>query len=487
METKSLAKNAIYKTILNICNIIIPIIVGPYVLRVLDREYYDLFNALNADFAIILVIGGFGIYTYGVREISRARDDKNKVNRLFTELFFIGIVTNILVMSGYLGVSFFLQDTKLKIYLCLILSIQFLGNIFNVEWINEANENYRFIAIKSILVRLLYFVSIFIFVKQADDIISYVLLMMGSTFLNTFISFIYITRNNKIVFKGLNFKRHIVPLFIIFVISNIAILYAQIDKVMLGAFVNDSSVTTYQIAQYISSLIYSLLMPIVIVALPRLSKLFVHNRDDCFELHTKVFNSFLIFAIPALVGTALLSREVILLYGGDKYLDCVEPLAIYCAAQLISAGCYIFGDALMYVTGNERQLLINNLIGGLINVSLNFLFVALGIFNTNYAVLTVLIAYFTVTLLDYIFIRRKIKYDIRVFNKHSILYIYASALFIPIILLVKSFSLNMYLSIGICVITCMLVYFGVLFAFKDSIFDLFCNSFKSKVKRVFRR
>ena len=112
-KKKSIAVNAIYKTILNICNIIIPIIVGPYILRVLDRNYYDLFNSMNADFSIVLVIGGFGIYTYGVREISRVRENKDNVNKLFTELFFIGIVTNIIVMICYIAVSFHLQDSQL--------------------------------------------------------------------------------------------------------------------------------------------------------------------------------------------------------------------------------------------------------------------------------------------------------------------------------------------------------------------------------------
>lgn len=485
-NNSSLTKNAIYKIILNICNIIIPIIVGPYVLRVLDRSYYDLFNSLNASFAVLLVIGGFGIYTYGVREISRVRSDKEKVNKLFSELFFIGIITNMLVMTGYIIASLFLQDTDLKKYLCLILSIQFLGNVFNVEWINEANENYRFIALKSIAVRIVYLVCIFIFVRHADDIIAYVLLMMCSTFFNTFASYIYISKNNKLTIKGLNFKKHLIPLFIIFVISNISILYAQSDKVMLDYFDSSKSVTSYQLAQYISSLIYSLLIPLVAVALPRLSKLFVEEKEKCFELHNRVFNYFFMLATPALVGAALLSSEIIMLYGGNQYLDCIVPLSIYCIAQFISAGCYIFGEGLMYVTGNEKRLLINNFIGGISNIVLNFIFIACGIFNTNLAIVSIVFAYGLATVLDYLFIRKNM-YKIKIINRQTLLYFVGSALFVPIVFLIKHFALHIFLTIGLSMLICVLLYFILLLVFKDPNFKMMCEKVNIKIKNIFKK
>ena len=487
----SLAKNTVYKTILNICNIIIPIIVGPYVLRVLDRSYYDLFNSLNADFAILLVVGGFGIYTYGVREISRVREDKAKVSKLFSELFFIGVVTNLLVMAGYITYAFLSSGgDNLKKYLCLILAIQFLGNIFNEEWINEANENYRFIAIKSILIRILYLVSIFVLVRKANDILAYVGLLTGSTVLNMFVSFLYISRKNKITVKGLQFKKHLLPLLIIFIISNVAILYAQSDKIMLKYFVHDAgaSVTSYQISQYISSLIYNLLIPIVIVSLPRLANLFVKDKDQCYETHSRVYNTYLVLAIPSLVGAALLSTEIIMLYGGDKYMDCVTPLAIYTIAQLMSSGCYIFGDAFMYITGHEKNLLINNLIGGIVNISMNFIFIACGIFNTSLAVLSIAVAYFVAALLDYIYIRWKIKYKLRVLNKHSLLYVVASLSFIPIVLGVKNFHLNIFVTIAVDIIACAGLYFLALMVFDDQIFkglfDRFIGRFFKRRRKV---
>ena len=190
---KSLAINAIYKIVLNLCNIVIPVIIGPYVLRVLDREYYDVFNGLNAPFQVFLLIGALGIYNYGVREVSKVRGDKEQCNKFFSEMFVFSLFSNLLTMIIYLIISF-VNSNNLEWILSVILCIQFFGNLFNVEWINEANENYKFIAIKSIIIRLIYLVGIFLLVRKADDIIWYVLLLVLSTFINTFVSYIYIKK-----------------------------------------------------------------------------------------------------------------------------------------------------------------------------------------------------------------------------------------------------------------------------------------------------
>lgn len=89
MEKKNtLFKNTIYKSILSIVNIVVPIIIGPYIMRLLDVDLYGMYNRVFADFQMFLAFAGFGVYTLGVREISKIRDDKEKVSKLFTNLIY---------------------------------------------------------------------------------------------------------------------------------------------------------------------------------------------------------------------------------------------------------------------------------------------------------------------------------------------------------------------------------------------------------------
>ena len=156
-QQKTLFKNTIYKAILNIVNILIPVIIGSYVVRLLDVDLYGIYNKVYSEFQVFLAIASFGIYNYGVKEVSKIRDDPKKMSKMFTNLFVIGVASNLIILIIYLAYALFASSgLTLKIY--LIFVIQILSNIIYVEYVNEALENYKFISLKSIIVRIIYLI-----------------------------------------------------------------------------------------------------------------------------------------------------------------------------------------------------------------------------------------------------------------------------------------------------------------------------------------
>ena len=147
---KSLFKNTIYKSILSFVNILIPLLVGPYIVKLLDVNLYGAYNKAYADFQLFLTFASFGVYTYGIKEISKIRNDKEKVSKLLTNLFVISLISNIVVGSIYVGYSFIIaKDITRTLYLLML--IQIVANIFYIEFVNEALENYKFITLKTLL------------------------------------------------------------------------------------------------------------------------------------------------------------------------------------------------------------------------------------------------------------------------------------------------------------------------------------------------
>ena len=145
---KSLFKNTIYKAILSFVNIVIPLLVGPYVVKLLDVDLYGIYNTVYAEFQVFLIFASFGLYTFGMREISKIRDDKKKVSELFSNLFLLSIISNTIVCLVYLLYAFFTSSGTALLLYC-IMTIQIVGNIFYIEFVNEALENYKFITIKA--------------------------------------------------------------------------------------------------------------------------------------------------------------------------------------------------------------------------------------------------------------------------------------------------------------------------------------------------
>lgn len=485
-KTPSLGKNAIYKIILNLCNIIIPVLVGPYILRIIDRELYDAFNVIFADFQLFLIIGAFGIYGYGVREASKIRNNKEKLSKFFSEMFLISVFANIISAALFVGYAFLVFNESLKLIICGCLLIQIFGNVFNFEWMNEAKEDYFFIAIKSLIVRVLYMLAVFLLIKQSNDIVWYAILLSLSFAFNTIISFLFIKRKNYFTFKDINLKMHLKTLFVFFIIANVALLYTQIDKILLGKLVNDAEVTAYQIPHFISGLIYGLLIPIVTVSIPRISNMMKFDaKQNVFDFYKKILIIFLFLFIPATIGEFFLAKEIITLYGGEKYLDCIPCLAFFSITQFFGAGCYIFGDALLVLCNRERILLKINFFGGILNIIIDFIFYFSGNFNAITAIIALGISYIVmnIILIKYVklyFIENNIKFNFPIFKVCK--YFITSIFFIVIIYLISLLNVPLIISTILSIVLCILFYLLIMILTKEEIVMDFLNKFIKKLK-----
>jgi len=381
MKQKSLFKNTIYKAILSLVNIVVPLIIGPYIVRVLDVELYGMYNKVFSEFQIFLTFASFGIYTFGVREISKIRDDKEKVSKLFSNLCLLSLITNGLVLIIYILYSIF-SSSGLTTTIYLIMTIQIVGNIFYIEFVNEALENYKFITIKSAVIKILYLVALLLFVKKPDDIIIYSAVICLTVFLNNIVSFIYAKKRIKFNFNDLKFKKYLKAMAFILVIENADMLYSQLDRVMLGRLVSDVSVTNYYISYYLVATVMSIPYAIINVSIPRLTYVIKNEGKKAYEnLLKKSFSSLLFIIVPCCFGMFVLAREIILLYAGDKYAYIYPVLMVAAIVRIIISIQSVFTNLVLYPNNEEKQILKFCLTFGIINVLFNVVLVALKIIH----------------------------------------------------------------------------------------------------------
>lgn len=185
------------KGVLNLFNVLLPFIITPYVYRVLGAH-----NMGNIDYATVLfgyfgILGMSGIYNYGLREISAHRNNRKVVTDTYKNLFCIGLITNLLFLAIYiLFILFFIHDPELK-RISYILCGNLVSQIIYVEWYNEAMEEFKFITVKTVLIRLISFIFIFTLVRNESDEYIYVMITVAVAVLNYLVSYIYSRKKNK--------------------------------------------------------------------------------------------------------------------------------------------------------------------------------------------------------------------------------------------------------------------------------------------------
>lgn len=467
-KKNTLFKNTIFKSLLNIVNIVVPLIIGPYIMRLLDVDLYGTYNRVLSEFQVFMVFAAFGVYTLGVREISKVRDDEKKVSKLFTNLFVISLMSNLLIMVIYILYAILTSSgTAQMIY--FVFNIQIIANVFYVEFVNEALENYKFITIKSIIVKIIYLISILLFIKNPDDVVIYAIVVSATIFLNNIISFIYAKSKIKFDFSNLKFKKYIKPLLAVLVISNVELLYGQLDRVLLGKFVSDVSVTVYYTAYYLVSTLASIPYSIINVSIPRLSYILKNETQEKYEEKlANSISSLLFIIVPMCLGVFVLSKEIVILYAGEKYTNITIPLMVACISRIFISLESVMNNLVMYPNDKENRILKITALCGVSNLCVNFLLIGLNIFNPITALVTTGLAELSVFIIHYNYAKRKMKINVNIFTRKNITYIVLSLLFIPISLVIKCLNLNFWVEIILTMLTCMTLYFVVLYIRKDN-------------------
>ncbi|MFK9090242.1 oligosaccharide flippase family protein [Bacillus salipaludis] len=478
---KSIAKNIFYKVTLNFFNLVLPVIVGPYVYRTLGATSVGMVSYSESMFNYFFIFAVFGVHQYGLREVSRVKDDKEKVSQLFTSLFSVTFVMSIATSLIFFVFAYVGFGDKQIFPVLLIFGISLFINMFYVDWVNEAFENYDFITIKTIIVRLVYVSLLFTLVHNSHDYKQFAFLLMLSTFLNNIFSFFYIKRKVKFNFKKISIREHIRPLFLVVIFSNANILYTQLDRVMLGKYINTAAVSYYVMAQQIMGIINSLILSVIQVTIPRLSYLSGNDDEHSYiTLLNTISKVYFAALFPASIGMLIISDIGVVIYGGKEFAAAGPVLAVF-SFYMVSVGIEsILANQIIYVKRRENTLVKLIFICGFINFGFNFILLKLGIFSSASAIFTTAISNYLLLTLEYIFIRKYIKVKYKLFELSKLKYLFYSLLFIPISYGIRLFITNTIYLFFTLIIVNAVVYATILFITKDEVLEMFLIKLKLK-------
>lgn len=374
---KSLGINAILNGLQSVLNLIFPLITFPYVSRVLSVNGMGIYNFSNTYIGYFLLLAGLGINTYAVREGTKYRDDKQKISKFVSQIFSINIFSTIL--AYLLLILSLILFKRLKLYsVCIVVfSLEILFTTLGVNWLYIIYEDYAYITVRNVLFKIFSILLLFIFVRRPSDFLIYagitVFASVGSNILNFFHTRSFI--DLKFTLK-MQMSVHIKPILIIFASAIGVSIYLYADNTILGLIKGDYAVGLYSVATKIYKISEDVLSAVLTVTIPRLSMLYGEKFYKEYNLLlAKLFNLLLIFSLPATIGLSMLSRNIILIIAGGKYLQSSKALSIISCAIIFSLLNWIISDCVLLPAKREKQLFITTLVTALFNIIVNVLLI----------------------------------------------------------------------------------------------------------------
>lgn len=371
-----LRKNIAFNTLLSISQILFPLITFPYASRILGPEAMGAVSFADNFVTYFLIFSALGIPLYGIREIAKVKNDPVKLGKVFSELLFIHTLTSALSVVILLIISIFNERLHSNFMLYQIGMAILMGNVFIAEWFFQGIEKFKYIALRTVCIRIFTIILLFVFVHSVADRNTYYGLNLVATILAAATNLYSVSKMVKISFKHLALKRHFKPLLIIFSNSVVTTIYLVFDTIILGFLTSDLHVGYYSASMRISKLSLAIIGVLSAVLLPRLTIAFNENNlKEAKVLLSKSMDFVVFLSIPIALGTYCLSDEIITLFAGQRYLPAVSSLQILCFIVIFVGMAQIFAHQILLPLHQEKKILYASLFGVVVSLSLNFLLI----------------------------------------------------------------------------------------------------------------
>lgn len=377
IKKPSIKANAVFNVLRKLMTLIFPLITFPYSSRILLPEGIGKVSFARSFVEYFITIATLGIYTYGIREAAKVRDDRLQLSKLSREILTINMIsTAIAYLLLFISMACI---PKLSEYrpLLIIISAKILFTSLGLEWLYGGMEDYKYITARAFIFQIISVILLFAFVHMPEDYLIYasiaVISNVGSHICNWVHSKKYI---DLFVRTKLELKKHIKSIIILFAMAEVTKIYHVLDVTMLGFLCGDWDVGIYTSATKINRIIINLITAIGVVVLPRLAY-FIKNGDTkkFQELVYKNFDIFFLLSVPSAIGLSLVGKAAILAFSGENFMAAVPVMRIINLIIVISGIGSVVGTQTFIPMGKEKLVLYSLFLGSIANVALNFLLI----------------------------------------------------------------------------------------------------------------
>lgn len=422
MKQKSLVKNALFNLAYKILNVLFPLITTTYVSHVLMADGVGKVSYANNIVSYFVMVAALGIPSYGVREIAKVSQKREECSKVFSELFIINFCSTLICTIAYFVMINSASGFKRCYELYIIFGVYLFFQIFNVDWFYQGKEEYVYISVRSIIVKMISVACLFLFVKEKEDFDKYAIINCMGICGNYFWNIIHIRKYASLTFKGLNFKRHFRSILALVVCAFANELYAKVDITMLGVMTNDSVVGYVNNSHRIITMVLTITTAISLVFLPRLSYYYKNERENFNNLLNYAGRLIIFISVPCWLGTVLIAPRLVPLMFGSTFMPAIVTTQILSGLILVRGIGDIYCYQVIISSGNESKLVMPYCIGALLNIVLNYM--TIPAFSQNGASVSTVISEFAINCMLFYYSSKYVKFEL---DKKFMLSVFASA------------------------------------------------------------
>lgn len=352
-------KNGIWLYILQFFNTVFPLLTLPYVTRILGTNGYGIFSyALNI-ITYLQVIVEYGFNLSGAREIAIQENEKERekiYSRIVTSKLLLLCITIILTIVIIIVCNFSYEQTLTIMIMFLIV----IGTAFTQTWLFQGKQKMKFVTISNSVIRIIFMLLIFLFVKEKEDLFIY-------SFLYAIVFLVIGIAQTVIIKKFLNYKYKICNFkecckelkngWYTFTTSAMSKVFTGISVTILGI-INGSDASVvgiYSAIQKIPLAINMVYTPVGQAIFPYISKKYGTDYKFSMKLIKKLIKLVFLCMIIAIIVVLFFSYDIIKIAFGIEYTQyhlILIPLIIWAFLGILNN---LLGVQILVAQGKNKE------------------------------------------------------------------------------------------------------------------------------------
>ncbi|MEQ3499756.1 flippase [Tenacibaculum sp. SSH1-16] len=354
-------------------NYILPLITVPYLLRVLDVELFGLLSFATAFVMYFVVLTNYGFQLTATRMISIHRNDKDKINEIFSSVMMIKFFLLLLSVLLLLIIVFSVKQLRIDMYVYFLAFGTVIGQVLFPVWFFQGMERMKYITYINIISKSFFTLLMFVFVKNKSDYLLVPFFTSMGFIASGVLSLIIIRLKFNVQFhlqKFYTLKEYLYDGWHVFVANVYTNLYSTTNVVLLGFVTNNTIVGYYSVAEKITGAVSGLFLPVNQALYPYLSRVFSQDKKKFIFLTRRISLVLLVLSLLFFTISYYFTPELVYLVSG-KYNDIINfILSVLLFRVLSSPFSNLYSNILIIMKEKSKYMKVMN-----ITVLLNFLFV----------------------------------------------------------------------------------------------------------------
>lgn len=372
-KEKSIIKNSIFNFVKTLSSVAFPVITFTYSARILGVDGIGQVSFTKSFVSYFTMLALLGMNYYGTREAAKLRDDRDMLSKYVHEMLIINGITTLLAYVLLLLSMMFIPKLRGYTALLMINSLAIVLQGMGMEWLYQGMEEYRYIAVRSILFQIGALVAMFVFVRGAEDVVPYAAVTLAASSGSYILNFINARKYIHLRWYGkYEVKKHLQPLLWLFAMTVSIELYTVLDSTMLGFLQGDAAVGRYTAAVKVNRMVNLLITSVGVVLIPRLSfYIDLGKWEKIKELVDKAYNFVFMLSVPGAIGLFVLSNEIILLFSGSAFSSATSTMRLLVPIVLIIPISVVTQHQAFIPMGKEKLILRATISGAVTNFTYN--------------------------------------------------------------------------------------------------------------------